>query len=125
MSQFNEFDLIDQATELFKLKVNQQSNFASGLLYPSGSPFSYGRPALAMYARVSKSAESDNYEFFACIRSIDDSGVSIFGPAETIEKAKKRFDKFVEFIRSLEYKCPTRDELREFCKVNGIQEDYW
>lgn len=120
----NEFELIEAATKLFELEVTE--NFARGLLYPTGKPWSYGRAALAVYARVSpQGGDSKAWEFFACIRSIDDSGVSIFGPSEEKEKAKKRFDKFVEFIKSLEFRCPTPEELREYCKTAGIQEDYW
>ena len=116
------FDLIEIATELFALKVNDDS--LSGLLYPIGSIFSYGRPALFVYTNVVGTGNGGP-AFFACIRSIDDSGVSIFGPIEDVEKVRGRLKKFVDFLIELEYACPTKEQLREFCKNNYLQESYW
>ena len=115
------FDLIEIATELFALKVNDDS--LSGLLYPIGSIFSYGRPALFVYANLH--GDGTGPAFFACIRSIDDSGVSIFGPIEDVEKSRKRLKNFAQFLIELEYACPTKEQLREFCKNNYLQESYW
>jgi len=117
------YKLIKQVTELFKLEVAEDSLF--GLLYPTDSVFSYGRPALCVYANVNNNIEGKGPSFFACIHSIDDAGCSIYGPAEEVEKAKKRLVAFAEFLRNLQYACPTKDKLREFCKDNYLQEDYW
>ena len=115
------FKLIEHAVELFTLKVEPDS--LSGLLYPNGSIFSYGRPALFVYANLR--GDGTGPAFFACIRSIDDSGVSIFGPIEDVEKVRGRLKKFVDFLIELEYACPTKEQLREFCKNNYLQESYW
>lgn len=119
----DEFKLIEQATELFKLQKEQDQ--CIGLLYPAAEAgvYPYRRPALAVYARVT--VVGNTGDFFACIRSIDDSGVSIFGTMEPLEKARGRYVAFVEFIESLEYACPTKEQLREFCQNNGVGEDYW
>jgi hypothetical protein len=115
------YKLIGQVTELFKLEVTEDAVF--GLLYPTDSVFSYGRPALYVYANAK--GDSSGIAFFACIHSIDDSGCSIYGPVEEIEKAKKRLAAFAEFLKGLEYACPTKAQLREFCKNNYLQENYW
>lgn len=122
----SEFNTIEAATRLFELK-EKSNNCYHGLLYPNGSsPFSYGRPALSLEIKIKPIIETtESFEFFARIRSIDDSGVSIFGPTETYEKALARVKKFIEFIKDLEYKCPLEKELIEKCKEIGVFPDYW
>ena len=117
----NGYKEIEQVTELFKLNVKDDSLF--GLLYPTDSVFSYGRPALYVYANII--GDGNGPSFFACIHSIDDAGCSIFGPVEGPEKSKKRLVAFAELLRNLQYACPTKAQLREFCKNNYLQEDYW
>ena len=126
------FKWMDEATELFKLVTElgpEKQIQTCGLLNPpsDNSIFAYNLPALHIIMRVSCNS-SVNYEFFACIRSIDDSGVSIFGPSETYEKAKDRYDKFVEYIKtglSFSYLCPNKKELEAVCQRIGAAANYW
>lgn len=122
--KFNGYGLIDEVTKLFKLVFDEADYTIEGLLYPTDSVFSYGRPALYVYAHTN-GGPSGETAFFACIKSIDDAGVSIFGPVEELEKARTRVKKFANFLLQLQYACPTKTQLREFCKNNGLQEDYW
>jgi|ERR1035437_3748189 hypothetical protein len=115
------YKLIDYITELFKLEVKDDS--LSGLLYPTDSVSSYGKPALYVYANIM--GDGSGLAFFGCIKSIDDSGCSIFGPVEEPEKSKKRLKAFAEFLQGLSYACPTKEQLHEFCKDNYLQENYW
>jgi hypothetical protein len=124
----NEFELIEAASELFTLKV--EGFQANGLLYPlpigvDGAIFAYGCPALHVTARVDRLAGNQN-AFFACIRSIDDSGVSIFGPVEdSAMKAEKRFENFIALLENLQFQCPNKQELVAFTQKNGCHADYW
>jgi hypothetical protein len=127
----NNFDLINQATELFELKLVDKDHYL-GLLFPGNSteiftesPFAYSRPALSVEFLIRFCPEESKYCFFGCIRSIDDSGVSIFGPNETYEIAKSRLDKFKEFIESCDYRCPGKDLLKQNCQIIGVYADYW
>lgn len=117
------YDLLRQAKELFEPKIEGAE--IQGLLYPTGSPFAYRYPALAFYARVQMTEDTINYELIAVIHSIDDSGVTIYGPSESREKAKKRFDAFVEFINEQEFACPTPEQIKIFSQKNGVFADHW
>lgn len=112
------YNRLDAATALWEMKEEEYEGYGkvfTCLLIPpiDGSVFAYGRPALAFYVYM----DHDN-KLFACIHSIDDSGVSIFGGGGGL-------DKLVEYIKNQEYRCPTKVELAEFCQSIGAHPDYW
>ena len=112
------FDLLDEAKQLFTVRL-LPTGVRVGLLVPpvDGSIFPYVCPALAFYTYIDPDGK-----FFACIYSKDDSGVSIYGNEHTNDVTTS---KFLEFLESMEFKCPTRDELAAFCQLVGAYADYW
>lgn len=125
----SKWDGIDQVTELFKLEEVAPNHY-TGLVYPvCGSVFSYGRPALGLYGRIQENLteelNSGTHGFVASIYSIDDSGLTIYGPRETQEKAVGRLNKFISFIKSLQFRCPTREEMQQFDKDAGTYSEFW
>lgn len=113
---------IDDITNLFKLKSAEDGYW--GFLYPSGRPWSYGRACLKLVMRV-RPVPNDLFGFSAHILSVDDSGLSIYGPDESEDKAKERLVKFKDFIESWQYACPTPDVMEYECQRIGIFPEYW
>lgn len=119
----NTFNLIEKAKNLFEIK--KDGDFYIGLLCPpkDNSIYPYNAGILSFFATVKKSG--DKFEFFSCIRSIDDSGLSIFGPPEEEVKAKYRLEKFLAFINSYQKTCPNKEDMEFFCKELGAFPNYW
>lgn len=118
---------IDQVEELFRLKPykTDRSRGYKGLVYPTGdfSIISYGKPALEVDLQVYLRDES--YVFQAVISSIDDSGLTVHGPAEILDKASFRMEKFRGLLADWQYECPTEQAIKEFCQQNNCYADYW
>ena len=118
----NDYDTLEAAKKLFTLRDSE--NGFDGLLYPTeGGVYPYDFPALSVYGRIYP--KDDKYTFFACISSIDDSGVSIYGPVEEQDKAKDRMNKFKEFISNNGFACPNRLQLSNICLDIGTYADWW
>ena len=115
---------IEQSLELFKLEKIKAFHY-EGLLYPSPfkdsddrSPFAYGRPSLGITLYVRQNSDTENeFAAYASIVSIDDSGMTIDGPSESKEKAQERLIKFMLFIESLQFRCPTQKEINNNFKL--------
>jgi hypothetical protein len=122
----NEYDLIYQSVELFSLRKNGENSWM-GLLCPAadGNVGSYSRPSLALILRIDVDAEG-KHAVFCCIKSIDDSGVSIFGPKESLDKAKHRLDDMKKEIEdSWNYILPDLSVVKLFCIKQGVHPDWW
>ncbi len=119
------YDLIEQATELFKMRMISETE-CEGLLYPKehGGIWSYGRPAVSYYGTVSYYKDLDKWLFHSAIHSSDDSSVAFHSNYETKEKAMKQFQKFVDWITSLQYACPNRQQVEAYCKMYGFTASY-
>lgn len=125
------FALIDLAAELFEIREVRKDQWL-GLLYPvPGSVYPYGRPALYFKARISgpilseKHTNGKDYELIACVSSIDDSGVTTWGPKETHDEAAARLHLFLKEIKQWEGRCPTREEFESIDKKVGTFSEFW
>lgn len=123
------YDMMGEAAEMYRAR--EEGGVKFGLLYPSlNSIWSYKMPAVGWYAQVQEylvepHGVNGTFKFFGCIKSFDDSGMSIWGPLEAKEKAEARRNEFVSFLESYEFRCPTWDDMREFDKVFGTYTEFW
>lgn len=116
--------MFDKITNMFKFKerifppkIGLKEMI--GYVYPptDHSIYDYGRVCLEVIVRM----EENNQSVLAGISSIDDSGCTIWSNKKSEKKAKK----FISFIESLNYRCPDRKELGEWCQNNGCFMEYW
>lgn len=117
-------ELIAEASKLYQLQV--EGNKFYGLLYPvSGSVFSYNQPAVYVEGGYSYVKDKDKYLFYGRIKSIDDSGLTLYAPYESEDKARTRFERFFQWVDGLCFKCPSVDEVKEFCDLNGLTPGFY
>lgn len=118
------YNKLERVKELFDPEVTDTR--VEGLLYAQEGccVFPYNYPCLSYYITLDK--KGDKYEVFACIRSIDDSGCSIFSvPDDTLEKARKRFEGLIDIFKGFNYACPTDKVLKDKCMKIGMSPDFW
>ena len=80
----NEYEYMDEALNLFKIRKgssrpNESQLAYQGLLYPSTLFHAYGRPSVHFEVLVALTPTQGEYQAFAHIVSIDDSGCSMWG----------------------------------------------
>jgi hypothetical protein len=115
----NPFDRINEATKLFKVSRSSDGSFFGLVSPPSDkSIFQYSKPVLSVDGYFNDVTK------LPCItiRSIDDSGVTMW--------FKKEYDdtillKFIKLLESNSYICPDKCEIDEFCIKNGGYANYW
>ncbi|MAG28095.1 hypothetical protein CMI47_21425 [Candidatus Pacearchaeota archaeon] len=137
-----DFEGIDTITKMFALEVIQGDDKGvfggfKGFVVPPSYIFHYQRAALSLTARVTvATANQKEFDksiptltpvcFIASVSSIDDSGVSFFGPAEAKDKAFKRLEAFRTLIDEWHPFMPaTLEELEQWGRRNGITVDKW
>ena len=114
------YDTINKITEMYALSEIPASEDGlhvagfKGFVVPPSYVNSYNRAALSVRGRVTVAPE-DMFALFGGVSSIDDSGISIFGPHETKEKALKRLAAWREKIDEWHpFMPPTIKELQEW-----------
>lgn len=129
----DDFGLIEQATAMFTLRtVNRPYTTVAfrGLLAPTEKYVnSYRRAALVVTGRVwrhpKEKDENLAYEFHGTFSSIDDSGMTFFGPKEGEEGATKRYHAFEAFIQEHHLMMPTLEQVKLWGIRNGVHADPW
>jgi len=131
MSTFHnlqEYEQMNCIKKIFELR-NVMEDYYSGYLYPSEDDgiFPYNYPVFKVKIKILERQMSSKNVFVTCfiISSIDDSGVSMFGPEESLEEARGRMNEAVDFVSNLEFRCPSKQFLTEFCDTNSLEMDYW
>ena len=126
-----DFQGIEKIAEMFALSDVPASSDGKivggfqGFVVPPDYIHPYGKPALSLVARVTI-APNDTFMFTASVASIDDSGVSFFGPHETKEKAQKRLAMFRELIDEWHPLMPsTLEDLEKWGQRAGVHVDKW
>jgi hypothetical protein len=98
----------------------------TGLLYSTQDcgVWHYNMPALGYELKIIH--QENGYQFQAVIKSIDDAGLTVYGPeGESQDKAVARLEKFQFFINSAMYACPSKSDMTEICKEINICVQYW
>jgi len=124
---------IERLTSLCALhvaKVNYTTVAFRGLLVPTQSYVNaYGQAALSVTGRVWEDPRDKNpntaYRFHGAFSSVDDSGLTFFGPHEGKEAATKRYDAFEAFIRETHPHMPTLEAIEAWGKHSGVYADFW
>jgi len=132
------YDLIQQMEEICKIKEYEvegynkviQGALVVGKLTEDGWPelCSYSKPGYYLQGNVARTPtklDHPEYRAFFCISSIDDSGISIFGPNETVEKALVRFEKLLSYFESCSGIYEGIDKLNEQCILCGMYAEVW
>jgi hypothetical protein len=127
------FDLIEKVTDMFALRTVEREYTTlafEGLLAPTESyVISYGKAALVVTGRVWKHPKEKDenlaYEFHGSFSSIDDSGMTFFGPKEGEDGATKRYHAFEAFIRESHPMMPTLEQVKLWGIRNGVHPDLW
>ena len=119
-----DFDGIEKIAEMFALSDIPASEDGKilggfqGFVVPPDFIHAYGKPALSLTARVTiapaQKLDKSVVVFFASVSSIDDSGLSFFGPAESKEKAMKRLDAFRVLMTEWHPNMPPMATLEEW-----------
>lgn len=134
----NGYVLIEKITALTKIheyEVEGYNRVIQGALV-AGKQNEHGWPELISYgqaayyldgnvARTPSKGTEIQYCAFLCISSIDDSGISIFGPEETAEKALVRFEKMFQYFKSCKGVYKGIDELNAECILSGMYAEVW
>lgn len=126
-------DIFDQVSKLFALHESTSSEHLlsgfEGLLSPTENYVqAYARAALIVSGRVEKKrvrGGPEQISFIGSFQSIDDSGLTFFGPIESEEQATKRCTSFRKFIESNHPHMPSKERIHDWCKRNGCQPDFW
>lgn len=125
----NTLELIHEAERLFQPRLGTAVDgtpVVTGLLYPTPECelWHYNMPALAYELKII--SRETGYQFQAVISSIDDSGVTIYGPVgESVTKAVGRLEKFQFFLQSTMYACPSKAEIESICTEIRAYAGYW
>ena len=120
-----------KARDLFAIRGGSSTqNYAHlayrGLLYPNGELFfAYGEPCVHLEISVNATPTKGVFAPFACIKSIDDAGCSIYGAECTREEAEATVHKVKEWFMTLEFQCPSKEELTEAMRPLGMFVQVW
>lgn len=80
--------------------------------------FFYGMPYGHLRIRIET---RDGFNVFLHVASIDDDSIPVFGPNETSEKAKLRFDRTVKHVQeNWNGLIPTVEQVQALCKDCGL-----
>lgn len=109
----------DDLSKIFRIKQTGENTW-SGFLYPPSdrSIYPYRHPALEIIFRIS----GDPLVPTVSIHSIDDSGMTMWGSEKNREET---LQKVLKFFQQWEPRCPDKDEIDRWAKLNGFFVDYW
>lgn len=126
----NEYDKMNEATELFKIKKNTDTTHVLeyvGLLTPATWMWRYSAPCYHISIQVAYTPTKGVYAPFACISSMDDSGCSMYGKESSdLEAVTSTVEKMKDYFVECEYQCPqTKEELVVAMRLLGVAVDQW
>ena len=123
------YDTMDKLTEMFAL-VDTSDNDGiiagfSGFVVPPEYIHPYGKVALAVSGSVTV-AHKGTFHLNASFVSGDDSGLAIYAPFESQDKALKRLASFREFVDEWHpFMPPTFEWWEEWAQKNGVTANAW
>lgn len=77
----------------------------------------YGRVVIPVTCGVTKT--KDSHFVTLIFQTIDDGPVSLLGPHESLDKAKKRYERLLSLTYEM-WMIPSREELEKLCQETGL-----